>query len=104
MKSAQEEQQLPGDRSGCRLGGAHHQAPGEPFGGVGEGGLGIPGKFYSKNTAEFRGIPYVFQKIPYSAGSKKYTSVDTLHVSEWGWGGGGGVKKKGFYQNNIKGS
>jgi hypothetical protein len=39
MKSAQEEQQLPGDRPGCRLGGAHHKAPGEPFGGVGEGGL-----------------------------------------------------------------
>ncbi len=40
--------------------------------------LGIPGKFCCKNTAEFRGIPYVFQKIPYSAGSKKSTSVDTL--------------------------
>jgi hypothetical protein len=85
MKSAQEEQQLPGDRPGCRLGGAHTrdpsktmrslgqemiiygtavgglelllicckerslhvgdkqedagQAQGEPFGGVGEGGL-----------------------------------------------------------------
>ncbi len=66
---------------------AHHQAPGEPFGGVGEGGLasfcylrnsickyvrnsaefrGIPGKFYYKNTAEFPGIPYVFKtfRIP----------------------------------------
>ncbi len=39
MKSAQEEQQLPGDRFGCLLGGAHHQAPGEPFECVGEGGL-----------------------------------------------------------------
>jgi hypothetical protein len=39
---------------------------------------GIPAKFYCKNTAKFRGIPCVFQKIPYSAGSKKSTSVDTL--------------------------
>jgi hypothetical protein len=39
---------------------------------------GIPGKFYCKNTAEFRGIPYVFPKIPYSAGCKKSTFVDTL--------------------------
>ena len=40
MKSAREEQKhLPEDRPGCRLGGAHHQAPREPFGGVGEGGL-----------------------------------------------------------------
>jgi hypothetical protein len=31
-----------------------------------------------RNSAEFRGIPYVFQKIPYSVGSKKRTSVDTL--------------------------
>jgi hypothetical protein len=36
MKSAQEEKQLPGDRPGCRLGGAQYQAPGEPFGCVGE--------------------------------------------------------------------
>jgi hypothetical protein len=34
----------------------------------------IPGKIYYKNTAEFR----VFKKIPYSAGSDKNTSVDTL--------------------------
>ncbi len=33
------------------------------------------------NSAEFRGIPYVFQKIPYSAGSKKSTSVDTIFVT-----------------------
>jgi hypothetical protein len=39
---------------------------------------GIPrnsGKFYCK---KYRGIPYVFTKIPYSGGSKKRTSVDTL--------------------------
>jgi len=48
--------------------------------------LGIPGIFTAKNTAEFRGIPYVFQKIPYSVGSQKRTSVDTLHKSE-GQGG-----------------
>jgi hypothetical protein len=30
------------------------------------------------NSAKFRGIPCVFQKIPYSAGSEKNTSVDTL--------------------------
>jgi hypothetical protein len=50
---------------------------------------GIPrnsGQFYCKkyrgiprNFAEFRGIPFVFQKIPYSVGSQKRTSVDTLH-------------------------
>jgi hypothetical protein len=39
---------------------------------------GIPGNFTAKNTAEFRGIPSVFQKIPYSVGSQKRTSVDTL--------------------------
>ncbi len=46
---------------------------------------GIPrnsGQFYCKkiprNSAEFRGIPSVFQKIPYSVGSQKRTSVDTL--------------------------
>jgi hypothetical protein len=38
---------------------------------------GIPGIFTAKNTAEFRGILYVFQKIP-SVGSQKRTSVDTL--------------------------
>jgi hypothetical protein len=38
----------------------------------------IPGKICYKNTAEFRGILCVFQKIPYSAGSEKSTSVDTL--------------------------
>ncbi len=27
MKSSREEQHLPGDRLGCRLGGAHHQGP-----------------------------------------------------------------------------
>jgi hypothetical protein len=43
----------------------------------------IPGKFYCKKTAEFRGIPYVFQKIPYSAGSKKSTFVDTLVVKQY---------------------
>ncbi len=31
-----------------------------------------------RNSAKFRGIPYVFQKIPYSAESKKCNSVDTL--------------------------
>ncbi len=31
-----------------------------------------------RNSAEFRGIPYVFQKIPYFVGSQKRTSVDTL--------------------------
>jgi hypothetical protein len=40
---------------------------------------GILGNFTAKNTAEFRGIPFVFQKIPYSVGSQKRTSVDTLH-------------------------
>ncbi len=39
---------------------------------------GILGIFTAKNTAEFRGIPFVFQKIPYSVGSQKRTSVDTL--------------------------
>ncbi len=41
---------------------------------------------YIRNSAEFRqillqkyrGIPYVFQKLPYSVGSQKRTSVDTL--------------------------
>jgi hypothetical protein len=41
---------------------------------------------YIRNSAEFREIPgsftakipYVFQKIPYSVGSQKRTSVDTL--------------------------
>ncbi len=38
---------------------------------------------YVRNSAEFyckkyRGIPYVFPKIPYSVGSQKRTSVDTL--------------------------
>jgi hypothetical protein len=33
------------------------------------------GQFYCK---KYRGIPYVFQKIPYSVGSQKRTSVDTL--------------------------
>ncbi len=52
---------------------------------------GIPGIFTAKNTAEirgiprksaeFRGIPYVFQKIPYSVGSQKRTSVDTLALA-----------------------
>jgi hypothetical protein len=40
----------------------------------------IPGIFTAKNTAEFRGIPYVFQKIPSSVGSQKPTSVDTLNT------------------------
>ena len=39
---------------------------------------GIPGNFTAKNTAKFRGIPYVFPKILYSVGSQKRTSVDTL--------------------------
>jgi hypothetical protein len=39
---------------------------------------GISGDFTAKNTAELRGIPYVFEKIPYSVGSQKRTSVDTL--------------------------
>jgi hypothetical protein len=39
---------------------------------------GIPANFTAKNTAEFRGIPYIFEKIPYSVGSQKRTSVDTL--------------------------
>jgi hypothetical protein len=42
---------------------------------------GIPrnsGQFYSK---KYRGILYVFQKIPYSVGSQKPTSVDTLLAS-----------------------
>ena len=29
-----------------------------------------------RNSAEFRGIPYVFQKIPDSIGSQKRTSVE----------------------------
>jgi hypothetical protein len=43
---------------------------------------GIPANFTAKNTAEFRGIPYVFQKIPSSVGSQKLTSVDTLFIAE----------------------
>ncbi len=42
---------------------------------------GIPrnsGHFYCK---KYRGIPYVYQKIPYSVGSQKRTSVDTLFVT-----------------------
>ncbi len=39
---------------------------------------GIPANFTAKNTTKFRGIPYVFQKIPYSVGSQKRTSMDTL--------------------------
>ncbi len=46
------------------------------------------GKFYCKkyreiprNSEEFRGIPFVFQKIPYSVGSQKRTSVDTLSMT-----------------------
>jgi hypothetical protein len=35
-----------------------------------------------RNSAKFRGIPCVFQKIPYSAGSEKSTSVDTLEAAE----------------------
>ncbi len=31
-----------------------------------------------RNSAKFRGIPCIFQKIPYSAGSENSTSVDTL--------------------------
>ncbi len=38
----------------------------------------IPVNFTAKNTTEFRGISCVFQKIPYSVGSQKRTSVDTL--------------------------
>jgi hypothetical protein len=51
---------------------------------------GIPrnsGYFYCK---KYRGIPYVFQKIPSSAGSQKRTSVDTLARAPK-CGGGGGV-------------
>ena len=33
-----------------------------------------------RNSAKFGGIPCVFQKIPYSAGSEKSTSVDTLLI------------------------
>ncbi len=44
---------------------------------------GIPANFTAKNTAKFRGIPYIFQKIPYCVGSQKRTSVDTLHPSEF---------------------
>ncbi len=47
------------------------------------------GNFYCKkyrgipqNSAEFRGIPYVFQKILYSVGSQKHTSVDTLALRQ----------------------
>jgi hypothetical protein len=39
---------------------------------------GIPVNFTGKNTMEFRGMPYVFQKISYSVRSQKRTSVDTL--------------------------
>ncbi len=44
---------------------------------------GIPrnsGQFYCK---KYRGIPYVFQKIPYSVGSQKRTSVDTLAIMRY---------------------
>jgi hypothetical protein len=41
---------------------------------------GIPVNFTAKNTAEFRGIQFVFQKIPYSVGSQKRTSLDTLVI------------------------
>jgi hypothetical protein len=34
--------------------------------------------FYCK---KYRGIPYVFQKIPYSVGSQNRTSVDTLSAT-----------------------
>jgi hypothetical protein len=34
-----------------------------------------------RNSSKFRGIPYVFQKIPYSVGSQKRTSVDTLFIA-----------------------
>jgi hypothetical protein len=37
-----------------------------------------------RNSAEFRGIPYVFQKIPYSVGSQKRTFVDTLTATDYG--------------------
>jgi hypothetical protein len=40
----------------------------------------IPANFTAKNTAKFRGIPYIFQKIPYSVGSQRRTSVDTLSM------------------------
>ncbi len=43
---------------------------------------GIPGIFYCKNTAQYCGIPYFFQKIPYSAGSKKSTSVSLVLVPD----------------------
>ncbi len=42
---------------------------------------GIPANFTAKNTAKFREIPYVFQKIPFSVGSQNRTSVDTLVLS-----------------------
>jgi hypothetical protein len=45
-----------------------------------------------RNSAEFRGIPYVFQKIPYSAGSKKITSVDTLATRRGTTGGQNAVQ------------
>ena len=35
-----------------------------------------------RNSAKFGGIPCVFQKIPYSAGSEKSTSVDTLITTQ----------------------
>ncbi len=38
---------------------------------------------FPRNSAKFRGIPCVFQKIPYSAGSEKSTSVDTLTLTRW---------------------
>jgi hypothetical protein len=66
---------------------------------------GIPGNLTAKNTAEFRGIPYVFQQILYSVGSQKRTSVDTLthplvftmyiHLmmgSDWEWSANHAVK------------
>ena len=37
------------------------------------------GRFYCK---KYRGIPYVSEKIPYSVGSQKRTSVDTLNYRE----------------------
>ncbi len=46
---------------------------------------GIPRNFrvkYPRNSAKFRGIPCIAPKIPYSAGSKKTTSVDTLAFSQ----------------------
>ncbi len=36
-----------------------------------------------RNFTEFRGIPFIFQKIPYSVGSQKRTSVDTLPGSDF---------------------